>query len=69
MALTVTYDIITKYGRSSCASLDRLMSDLKRDRCLTPITRIVKVTRKDIELPDFVKEYNEKALKENEKRG
>lgn len=63
MAITTTYDIITKYGRSSVKSLDRLMSDLKRDRCLTPITRIVKVTRQDIMLPDFVKEYNEKAQK------
>ncbi len=63
MALTVTYDIITKYGRWSCPSLDGLMSYLKRDRCPTPITRIVKVTREDIDLPDFVKEYNEKAQK------
>lgn len=63
MTTTVTYDIITKYGRWSCLTLDRLMSDLKRDVCSVPITRIVKVTREDIDLPDFVKEYNEKAQK------
>ena len=70
MALTVTYDIITKYGRWSCPSLDGLMSYLKR--ALSRETELAavsafwdgqKVTREDIDLPDFVKEYNEKAQK------
>lgn len=63
MAITTTYDVITKYGRSSYDSLDRLLSDLKRGVCSAPIKRIVKVTRRDILLPDFVKEYNDKADK------
>ena len=63
----VTYSVITRSGWSTALTLGnlerRLAAELEKGFAFSPIKRIVKVTREDIELPDFVKEYNNKCQK------
>lgn len=58
----VTYSVITRSGYSTALTLEnlerRLATELEKGFAFSPIRRIVKVTREDIELPGFVKEYN-----------
>jgi len=61
----VTYSVITSAGHSTSFTLEslekRLSDELNRRLAFSPIKRIVKVTREDIELPDFVIEYNKQC--------
>lgn len=61
----VTYSIITSAGYSTALTLEnlerRLAAELEKGFAFSPIRRIVKVTREDIELPGFVKEYNKRC--------
>ena len=61
----VTYSVITRAGCSTSLTLEnlerRLAAELENGFAFSPIRRIVKVTREDIELPGFVKEYNKKC--------
>ena len=61
----VSYSAITSAGHSTSPTLEslerRLAAELENGFAFSPIKRIVKVTREDIELPDFVKEYNKKC--------
>lgn len=58
----VMYSVISRAGHSTSLTLEnlerRLAAELEKGFAFSPIRRIVKVTREDIELPDFVKEYN-----------
>lgn len=61
----VTYSVITRSGYSTALTLEnlerRLAAELEKGFAFSPIRRIVKVTREDIELPGFVKEYNKRC--------
>lgn len=61
----VTYSVISRAGHSTSLTLEnlerRLAAELEKGFAFSPIRRVVKVTREDIELPDFVKEYNKKC--------
>ena len=55
----VTYCVITSAGLLTFVTLETLEKCLaEKGFAFSPIRRIVKVTREDIELPGFVKEYN-----------
>lgn len=64
-----SYDVVTHYGKSSFPTLGHLQKYLSRTSFMTPIKRVVEVTRKDIELPDFVVEANKRHEEDMKKRG
>lgn len=64
-----SYDVITHYGRSTFNTLAELQKYLSRTSFMTPVKRVVKVTRRDIPLPDFVVEANKRHEEDMKKRG
>ena len=64
----ISYDVVDEHGRSSFQNMDQLKrylgKILEKGLAITPIRRIVRVTREDIELLDFVDIYN-KCCKRN----
>ena len=63
-----TYDVVTQYGKSTFPTLGALQKYLARTSFMTPIKRVIEVTRKDIELPDFVVEANKRHEEDMRKR-
>ena len=55
-----SYDVVTHYGKSTFPTLGHLQRYLSRTSFMAPIKRVIEVTRKDIELPDFVVEANKR---------
>lgn len=63
-----TYDVVTHYGKSTFNTLAELQKYLAHTSFMTPIKRVIKVTREDIELPDFVVEANKRHDRDMEER-
>lgn len=64
----VCYNVENCFGVSAFSSLHQLEEYLATEHtsARTPIRRIVRVTREDIDLPDFVEDYNSKCKKHKE---